>query len=688
MNEESGVNAAEDERKRRVEEHRRRGEENPLEAVRWLTNDDKQRFNAEMERKGIEVGSEVWRREAKAFVDRLWDESEEPSGTAPETSGDGGASTSSGVRRRADGVVEGEEGRPVRTAAPIYTPTEKERREHEASGHAPYRSWCECCVDGRAAAEGHFRSKPDEPSDPNIGEIHFDYCFLKSKVKDDPAVTLVGVDKGSDAVLAHVVPQKGSAWEWVASQLDKDIKKWGYRGRVVVKSDGENAARELMEELARKRAEAATVVECSKPYDSKSNGRAENTVKKLESQARTLKLAVERACKIDLDVHSPAFAWLVLHSADVLTKCTVGRDGRTPYERLKGKRYHGLMVPFGSMVHVKIPGKPQGGIMATRWLPGVWLGKKWSSDEHVAALANGKVVRARDVRPFPDGELYDPQFVLGVAGTPQNPSAIAGVDDVIREIPRVPMSRPEGPVTNPVARKAILHKRYFDKAGYSQGCPKCRSMLRGEDSSKSAGHTEACRKRIEEWMRNDSQLRERLDAARLRQDQYLAGEVDKGDVRHTRAASSQPKETVVEPPSQAEGTAVPEEDDDGIPEVNDEDAEVNSEPEVKRARIGSIAEESTTGNQEPRSAEAESVISGDGEPDGKRQRTGSLNVMLDDEEMKRVKKVSWADADELDSSAISCFTLRCDHCDAQFQSRNALFAHLHLVRKEEPKNDP
>ena len=78
--------------------------------------------------------------------------------------------------------------------------------------------------------------------------------------------------------------------------MDRDIKKWGYHGRVVVKSDGENAATELMNELAKKRAEAAMVVERSKPYDTKSNGRAENTVRRLECQARTLKIALERAC--------------------------------------------------------------------------------------------------------------------------------------------------------------------------------------------------------------------------------------------------------------------------------------------------------------------------------------------------------------------------------------------------------
>ena len=184
-------------------------------------------------------------------------------------------------------------------------------------------------------------------------------------------MTLVGVDKASDAIIAHVVPEKGTKFDWVASQLDRDVKKFGYHGRIVVKSDGENAVKDLMQELARKRRDMPTVVETSKPYDSKSNGRAEGAVRKLESQVRTLKIATEKNIGILIDVHSPVFAWLVEHSADVLTKCSVGGDGRTPYERIKQKKYHGEMVEFGSMVMVKLQGKLQGGIMRERWIPGL-----------------------------------------------------------------------------------------------------------------------------------------------------------------------------------------------------------------------------------------------------------------------------------------------------------------------------
>ena len=304
------------------------------------------------------------------------------------------------------GVVEEDEaeGRGVKTPTSPYVPTAKERKEHNAT-HYPHRSWCEICMSGRAIAGKHVKSADEV--DPRAGELHFDYCFLKNKVKEEPAVTLVGVDKASDAVLAHVVPEKGTQFEWVATQLERDVRKLGYHGRVVIKSDGENSAKELMSELAKKRKDMPTVIETSKPYDSKSNGRAEGAVRKLECQVRVLKIATEKNFGVILDVHSPMFSWLVEHAADVLTKCSLGADGRTPYERIKQKKYHGVMVEFGSMVMVKLQGKLQGGIMKERWIPGLWLGKRWTTDEHLISVASGRVVRARDVRLFPEDKLFD-----------------------------------------------------------------------------------------------------------------------------------------------------------------------------------------------------------------------------------------------------------------------------------------
>ena len=76
------------------------------------------------------------------------------------------------------GSVEPDEGRPVRIPTVPYVPTERERREHNAT-HYPHRTWCECCMAGRAIAGKHERSRDE--ADPNAGELHFDDCFLKKQ---------------------------------------------------------------------------------------------------------------------------------------------------------------------------------------------------------------------------------------------------------------------------------------------------------------------------------------------------------------------------------------------------------------------------------------------------------------------------------------------------------------------------
>ena len=289
-----------------------------------------------MARNGIVRDSGPWKLLREEFVQEV-ERGIDPNGYGDadgdmkEPDGDAELGFGDGVELDGDG----EEGRVARSKIPPPAPSERDRRLHRVT-HFPFRSWCPECVAGRGVVSGHHRSK--EPDGALGGEFHFDYCFLKNRPADESATTLVGVDKKTQGAIAHVVPKKGTQFEWVAIQLEKDVRRFGYHGRVVVKSDGENAIKDLMSELARKRCDMPTVVEKSKPYDSKSNGRAENAVRRVESQVRTLKIALERSIQCELSVHHPVFEWLVEHVADPITKCAVGDDGRTAYERIKAKK--------------------------------------------------------------------------------------------------------------------------------------------------------------------------------------------------------------------------------------------------------------------------------------------------------------------------------------------------------------
>ena len=159
--------------------------------------------------------------------------------------------------------------------------------------------------------------------------------------------------------------------------MERDLRKVGNRDRVVLRSDGEPAIKTLMREVANERGDAPTVLENSPPSESKANGVAERAVRSVEEQIRVLKIAFETNTRKELSVQHPGMAWLVEHAADTLSKCIVGKDGRTGFERARMRKYHGDMFEWGSVVHLKIPGKPKGGgndrAMAARHLAGKTL---------------------------------------------------------------------------------------------------------------------------------------------------------------------------------------------------------------------------------------------------------------------------------------------------------------------------
>ena len=54
-------------------------------------------------------------------------------------------------------------------------PSQKDIDEHEAGGHATYRTLCEACVEGRGVGEPHLRDKKQESKIPILA---FDYLFV------------------------------------------------------------------------------------------------------------------------------------------------------------------------------------------------------------------------------------------------------------------------------------------------------------------------------------------------------------------------------------------------------------------------------------------------------------------------------------------------------------------------------
>ena len=113
-------------------------------------------------------------------------------------------------------------------------------------------------------------------------------------------------------------------------------KEWG-RGRIIIRTDQENPIEAFKTAVIQGR-EGETVVESAVKGDSQSNGRAEKAVKDVSGMIRTWKDHVESHYNIEIDYGHILLPRLFRHAGDVITRCRMDASGRTPYEKLKGKK--------------------------------------------------------------------------------------------------------------------------------------------------------------------------------------------------------------------------------------------------------------------------------------------------------------------------------------------------------------
>ena len=84
--------------------------------------------------------------------------------------------------------------------------------------------------------------------------------------------------------------------------------------------------------------------------DHQANGEIENCIKEMEKQMRILKLGLEQKMQLVLKDDHPLMSWIPEYAGILLSRFQVAADGKTPYERIKGKSYRRELVDFGERV--------------------------------------------------------------------------------------------------------------------------------------------------------------------------------------------------------------------------------------------------------------------------------------------------------------------------------------------------
>ena len=94
--------------------------------------------------------------------------------------------------------------------------------------------------------------------------------------------------------------------------------------------------------------------------ESQSNGVIERAVGLVAGQARTLKAALEHRIGTRVPPDAGILCWLVEFAAYLMNQCDVGSDGKTPLQRLHGRRDNTPILDFGEKI-LYMPTKPARG---------------------------------------------------------------------------------------------------------------------------------------------------------------------------------------------------------------------------------------------------------------------------------------------------------------------------------------
>ena len=229
-------------------------------------------------------------------------------------------------------------------------PTQTEIEEHDLT-HLPYRNWCSICVKIKRKDLDHRTSVEAERG---LSEYSFDYCFPGDEFGFKLTV-MAGKEKNTGMTFATAVPTQGSSGRFVVDKALEFVEEIGdYGNSIILKSDQEPCMEYFQKDLIEVREEGKTIPEESPVKSSGSNGRVERGILGVEGQLRILLLALERRLKKRVDVRERIVQFMPEYAAYLMNRVEIGKDGKTAYERTKGKKATVLGIEFGEKLLYKV----------------------------------------------------------------------------------------------------------------------------------------------------------------------------------------------------------------------------------------------------------------------------------------------------------------------------------------------
>ena len=254
-----------------------------------------------------------------------------------------------------------------------------------------------------------------------VSDLHMDYVFMGKETGGKTLAVLVAKDRSSRALMSIVVPRK-SAGEFVSKRVEAFMRELECEmSMATLKTDNEPALVAVADAVAKVRTSRdaqRTIMENSLAHSSKSIGVSARGVQTIQGMVRTLRSAIEESLMVKLDPENALWTWLVEYAEWLAKRAPVGHDGRTPYERLKGKKARLPGMEFGEAVMWKR--SPQGGPLgklSCLWSDGIYLGVKGSTGEFIVGDCVG-MWKTRTVRRKIESERWNKDKIKLVGGVP------------------------------------------------------------------------------------------------------------------------------------------------------------------------------------------------------------------------------------------------------------------------------
>ena len=407
--------------------------------------------------------------------------------------------------------------------------------------------------------------KKKDTNEQDIPEYHLDYCFPGDE-EGEKLTILVVIEKETKMKKAVVVPSKGSTGRYAAKMVLELIAECGDKDRpILLKSDQEPAILYLIDDVSTSRTGAKTLAEQAPKRSKGSNGVVERAVQSVEVFLRTLKSALDERMGVKINTKHPVLTWMCEYASYMMNRLEVSADGRTAYERNKGKKATVLGLEFGE----KVLWKHDGGTakmekLNVRWSHGLFVGVKVQSNELIIIdEETNEVKRVRTVRRVPEEQRWASDNLAWVQSVPWN--AGRGDAEADGDLPEFDVKHGPGRRLTPgeveevmtkenpdIVHRAHLRRADFDRYGFTDRCAGCSAMIRG---LKPQPHAEHCRRRMEKLLEDDSRIKNakaRLSdkGRRIREekDKEEGGEGEGSDDKRRRLQEMEERALVEEDP--------------------------------------------------------------------------------------------------------------------------------------------